>query len=248
MDGSASFTPAISQLTSDYNSQCSNSVTFSFNSDDSQTGLNGLVNGSVGLAYSDLPSSGRPGLVDYQVAALIFAVVVNADTQVTNLTTAQLQGIYTGHITNWSQVGGSNEPVVVMTQPAGATMRTIFETYVLRGTTQSIGGISTAASVQNVSGGITYMSLAAAPAPGGSAQSISINGNGASIQTVESGAYPFWSIEHLYTEQAAQGVALSFISFCLDSLSVNALGTSGAIPYANMSTEALRSHLPAPTI
>jgi len=127
-------------------------------------------------------------------------------------------------------------------------MRTIFETYVLRGTTQSIGGISTAASVQNVSGGITYMSLAAAPAPGGSAQSISINGNGASIQTVESGAYPFWSIEHLYTEQAAQGVALSFISFCLDSLSVNALGTSGAIPYANMSTEALRSHLPAPTI
>ncbi len=248
MDGSASFTPAISQLTSDYNSQCTNSVNFSFNADDSQTGLNGLMNGSVGLAYSDLPSSGRPGLVDYQVAALIFAVVVNSDTQITNLTTAQLQGIYTGHITNWSQVGGSNEPVVVMTQPAGSTLRTIFETYVLHGTAQSISGFSTAASVQNVSGGITYMSLAAAPAPGSSAQSISINSVGSTVQTVESGTYPFWSIEHLYTKQAAQGVALSFISFCLDSLSVNDFGTSGAVPYANMSTAALRSHLPAPTI
>lgn len=248
MDGSASFTPAISQLTSDYNNQCSSSVNFQYNSDDSQAGLNGLTNGSVGLAYSDLPSSGRSGLVDYQVAALIFVVVVNNDTQVTNLTTAQLQGIYTGRITNWSQVGGSNEPVVVMTQPTGSTMRTIFETYVLHGTAQSISGFSTAASVQNVSGGITYMSLAAASASGNSAQSISINGIGPTVQTVESGTYPFWSIEHLYTEQAAQGVALSFISFCLDSLSVNDFGTSGAVPYANMSTAALRSHLPAPAI
>jgi phosphate transport system substrate-binding protein len=120
---------------------------------------------------------------------------------------------------------------------------------VLHGIAQSVSGFSTSANVQNVSGGITYMTLAEAPASTDSAaQSITINGVLANVQTVESGAYPFWSIEHLYTDHAAQGAALSFISFCLNSLSVSDFGNSGAVPYANMSTSALRSHLPAPTV
>jgi serine/threonine protein kinase/ABC-type phosphate transport system substrate-binding protein len=248
MDGSASFIPAIQQLTSDYNNRCSNNVSFNFSTDDSQTGLNGLMNGSVGLAYSDLPSSGRPGLVDYQVAALIFAVVVNSDTQVTNLTTAQLQGIYSGHITNWSQVGGSNEPILIITQPPGSTLRTIFETYVLDGTAQTVPGFSSAASITNVSGGITYMPLADAPSSGSAAQAITINGIGPTASMVKSGAYPFWSVEHLYTDYAAQGVALSFIAFCLNSLSASDFANSGSVPYAAMSDTALRTHLPGPTI
>lgn len=248
LDGSASFIPAIQQLTSDYNSQCSNSVNFAYNADDSQTGLNGLMNGSVDVAYSDLPSSGRPGLVDYQAAALIFLVVVNSDTQVTNLTTAQLQGVYTGRYTNWSQVGGTNEPIVILSQPAGSTLRTIFETYVLHGTAQAVSGVSSGASIQNISGGITYIPLAEAPASGTSAQAISINGVSPTPSTVQSGAYPFWSIEHLYTNHAAHGVALSFISYCLGAVGANDYASGGAVPFANMSAAALRSHLPSPTI
>jgi ABC-type phosphate transport system substrate-binding protein len=248
MDGSASFIPTIQQLTNDYNAQCANSVNFSFNAGGSQAGLSGLLNGSLGLAYSDLPSTGRAGLVDYQVAALVFVVVVNGDTQVTNLTSAQLQGIYTGRVTNWSQVGGSNEPVVILSQPAGSTLRTIFEKFVLQGTAQSVSGVSSGTNVENVSGGITYMPLAAAPAPGSPAQSISINGVSPGTWTVEDGTYPFWSIEHLYTEHAAQGVAMSFISLCLSTSSVNDFANSGAVPYANMSNAALRSHVSGPTI
>ncbi len=157
MDGSSNFVPVVQQLTTDYGNQCSSSVNFSYKADDSATGLNALANGSANLAYSDLPSSGRSGLVDYQVAALMFAVVVNSDTGVTKLTTAQLQAIYTGRVTNWSQVGGSNERVIVLTQPAGSTIRTIFETYVLRGVAQTVSGTSAGLNVRNVTGGITYM-------------------------------------------------------------------------------------------
>ena len=248
LDGSSNFVPAVQQLTTDYGNQCSSSVNFSYNADDSATGLNALMNGSADVAYSDLPSSGRPGLVDYQVAALTFAVVVNSDTGVTNLTTSQLQAIYTGQVTNWSQVGGSNEQVVILTQPAGSTIRTIFETFVLHGVTQTVSGASAGLSIKNVTGGITYMPLADVAGNGSGAQSISINAVAPSASSVASGSYPFWTIEHLYTNHAAQGAALSFISFCLTSAGETDLANSGAVPYTIMSASALRSHLPTPTV
>ncbi len=248
MDGSTSFVPAIQQLTNDYNSQCANSVNFSYNADDSQTGLNNLQNGSVSVAYSDLPSTGRAGLVDYQVAALIYAVVVNTDTQVTNLTSAQLQAIYTGSVTNWSQVGGTNEPIVILTQPAGSALRAIFEAYVLHGKAQAVAGISSGTNVGNISGGIAYMPLADVAASTNGAQSISLNGVSPTLFTVSNGTYPFWSIEHLYTNHAAQGVALSFIAFCFSTPSLFDLTNNSAVPYKNMSDVALRSHLSGPTI
>ncbi len=248
LDGSSNFVPAVAQLTTDYGNQCSSSVNFSYNAGDSSTGLNSLMNGSVDMAYSDLPSSGRTGLVDYQVAALTFAVVVNSDTGITTLTTAQLRAIYTGQVTNWSQVGGSNEQIVILTQPAGSTIRAIFETFVLHGVTQSVSGASAGPSINNVTGGITYMPLADVTGNGNGAQSIAINGVTPSASSVASGSYPFWSIEHLYTNHAAQGAALSFISFCLTSAGETDLATSGAVPYTIMSASALRSHLPAPTV
>src|SRR5579859_3165990 len=248
LDGSSNFVPAVQQLTTDYGNQCSSSVNFSYNADDSASGLNALANGSADLAYSDLPSSGRSGLVDYQVAALMFAVVVNSDTGVTNLTTAQLQAIYTGRVTNWSQVGGSNERVVVLTQPAGSTIRTIFEMYVLRGVAQTVSGTGAGLNIRNVTGGITYIPQADVAGNGSGAQSVTIDGIAPSASTVADGSYPFWTIEHLYTNHAAQGVALSFISFCLTSSGETDLANSGAVPYTIMTPSALRSHLPSPTV
>ncbi|HEY6541108.1 MAG TPA: substrate-binding domain-containing protein, partial [Ktedonobacteraceae bacterium] len=248
MDGSSNFVPVVQQLTTDYGNQCSSSVNFSYNADDSATGLNALVKGSADLAYSDLPSSGRPGLVDYQVAALTFTVVVNSDTGVTNLTTAQLRAIYTGRVTNWSQVGGSNESIVILTQPAGSTIRTIFETYVLRGVAQTVSGPGAGLNIRNVTGGITYMPQADVAGNGSGAQSITIDGIAPSASAVAGGSYPFWTIEHLYTNHAAQAAALSFISFCLTSSGETDLANSGAVPYTIMTPSALRSHLPSPTV
>ena len=248
LDGSSNFVPAVQQLTIDYGNQCSGSVNFSYYADDSSTGLNALMNGSADMAYSDLPSGGRPGLVDYQVAALAFAVVVNSDTGVTKLTTAQLQAIYSGQVTNWSQVGGSNERIIILTQPAGSTIRTIFETFVLHGVKQTVSGTNAGLSIKNVTGGIAYMPLADVAGNGNGAQSIAINGVTPSASSVADGSYPFWAIEHLYTNHAAQGAALSFISFCLTSAGETDLANSGAVPYTIMTASALRSHLPAPTV
>ncbi len=254
LDGSANLEPAIQQLTTDYNSQCSNSGNFNVTADGSKGGLDAVASGSSDLAYSDLTSANRPALMDYPMAALMFAVVVNIDTQVTKLTTAQLQNIYTGKFTNWSQVGGTDEPIVIITRPADSAIRAIFEAHVLNGVKQSVDGVSlwsdsndaVAQKVLYTSGGISYVPLATAPVNG--AQSIAINGISPTARAVENGTYPFWSIEHLYSNHAATGLALSFISFGFTSTGATDLTNYDAIPVKLIPQAVLSGHLPGPTV
>ncbi len=53
----------------------------------------------------------------------------SASASVTNLSQAQLQGIYNGTIFNWSQVGGASAPIVVFTAPEGAGIQTVWKTF-----------------------------------------------------------------------------------------------------------------------
>ena len=255
LDGSTNFQPAIEQLTTDYYSHCaSDTANFTVNADESKAGLDYVASGNIDLAYSDLTSAARSGLVDYPVAALTYTVVVSADIQVTQLTTAQLQGIYTVQITNWSQVGGSNKPIVIISRPPGSTIRAIFEMYVLQGTGQSVAGTTlksdsneaAAGAVLHTTGAISYVSLASVASSG--VQSVAINGVSASTEAVTSGAYPFWSIEHLYSDHTATGLELSFISFCSTTVGEIDLASYDAVPIQRISQSVLSTHTPGPTV
>jgi phosphate transport system substrate-binding protein len=213
-----------------------------------------VESGSASLAYSDLTSTGRPGLVDYRVGALIYAVIVNSDTQITNLTTAQLQSIYSGQITNWSQVGGTDEPIQIISRSTGSEIQLLFETYVLKGEQQSVAGTAlfndsndaVTQKVLDTSGAISYVPLASVPVNG--AQAISINGVAPSASSVSTNAYSFWSMEHLYSKQAATGLALSFISFCSTDTAALDLANDGVVSIKDLLPAALNSHMPGPTI
>jgi phosphate transport system substrate-binding protein len=256
LDGSDTFQTAMQQLTTDYTSQCPNSgAAFTVNGNGSKVGLDALVNGSLDLAYSDVTSVGRAGLVDYQVAAFIYVVAVNSDTQVTNLSTTQLQGIYTGKITNWSQVGGVDEPIQIITRSAGSPIRAIFEAYVLKGVHQTVGGISlggfdssdmAAQDVANTSGAISYVPLSALPLNG--IQALTIGGVNASASMIASGSYPFWSIIHLYSKQSVKGLALSLISFCFTEAGTTDLSSTGIVPVKQLTRAILSSHMPGPVV
>ena len=210
------------QLANDYGKQCSGKASFTISSDGGKAGLDAVASGNANLAYSDLTSAGRPGLVDYSVGALMYAVVVNSDTQVKSLTTAQLQGIYTGQITNWSQLGGTDEPIQIVSRASGSAIRAVFEAYVLKGVAQRVNGTVlfddsnsvVAQRVLGTSGAISYISLASVPLNG--AQIVSINGVSPSSYAVSSNAYSFWSIERLYSHQAATGIGALVHQLLLD--------------------------------
>ena len=80
---------------------------------------------------ADLEQGGRWDMTPFATDALVF--VVNQDNPVDSLTVEQVQKIYTGEITNWSQVGGQDLDIVPFQRNQGAGSQTIFEKLVMDG-------------------------------------------------------------------------------------------------------------------
>lgn len=248
VDGTSEFSPVMQQVQSDYSTQCStNSVTMTINADSSPASLNAVASGASDLAYSDIPATTHPSLVDYPLAVQTYAVVVNSDTNVTQLTTAQLQGIYSGAITNWSQLGGTDEPIVIIGRAQGSAIRTIFEHYVMQ-QKQTVASSAFWPDTTDVvmkkllatSGSLTYVALGAVPTYG--VQTVAINGVAAGTSTVINGSYPFWSMIHLYSNHTATGLALSLISFFSTVDGQNDLAAYGATDVKNVPLSVLHTH------
>lgn len=103
----------------------------------SSHGVKAVADGTVdiGTASRDLKSSesdAHPGLVPHGVAKDGVAVTVHPSNPVTELTMEQLQGIYTGTITNWKDVGGTDSEIMVVTREEGSGTRDCFEQAVMK--------------------------------------------------------------------------------------------------------------------
>ncbi|MBS6164468.1 MAG: substrate-binding domain-containing protein, partial [Clostridiales bacterium] len=93
-------------------------VTVNYEMNGSGDGIQGVIDGKYEIGHSsrDLKDEEKEaGLEGTAYAIDGIAVVVNAQNGVTNLTKDQLLKIYSGEITNWSEVGGSDAPITVVT-------------------------------------------------------------------------------------------------------------------------------------
>ena len=70
--------------------------------------------------------------VEHTVALDGIAVVVHPSNPVTQLTLEQLRAIFTGDITNWRQVGGLNQPIVLLSREVNSGTHVFFKEHVLR--------------------------------------------------------------------------------------------------------------------
>jgi phosphate transport system substrate-binding protein len=218
--GSTALAPLVKAVATQYSGKCSG-ASITVNLGGSKTGLANVEAGSSDIGDSDIPAaSSQSDLVDHQVAVVIFGVIVNKDVTLTNITTAQLKGIYSGQYTNWSQVGGPNLPIVVISRPASSGTRATFAKYVLGGpetvsgpahlTSDSTGVVVTEVASNN--GAIGYASTG--PAKGNSGVTLlSIDGQAPTSTNVESNAYKFWNIEHMYTKGQAKPLAQALIDY-----------------------------------
>lgn len=96
----------------------------------STSGIESLVKGSVDLASSSRSLSKEEkdkGLVENIVAIDGIGIIVDKDNQVNNLTKDQAIGIFTGKITNWKEVGGKDQAIVVIGRESGSGTRGAFE-------------------------------------------------------------------------------------------------------------------------
>ena len=106
-------------------------------------GLKQVADKTVTLGNSDVAAEEKldkdqaKDLVDHQVCVVAMAPIVNKDVGVKDLTKQQLIDIFTGKTTNWKDVGGPNEDIVLVTRPTSSGTRATFQKYALDGNRRS---------------------------------------------------------------------------------------------------------------
>ena len=204
-------------------------VSITLNAGGSGTGLKQVSEGSVDIGNSDvfakekLPEAKAAELVDYKVAVTVMAPVVSKEigTNVKSLTKAQLQDIFTGKVTNWKDVGGPDEAVVLITRPSTSGTRALFTKYALDGkeelSNKSMETDDSGTLVQTVSqtkGAIGYVALSYLM-NNNTVTPLAIDGVEPTLDNVYNGKYPVWGYEHMYTKGEGTGAVKAFIDFIM---------------------------------
>lgn len=204
-------------------------VSITLNAGGSGTGLKQVSEGSVDIGNSDvfarekLPEAKAAELVDHKVAVTVMAPVVSKEigTNVKSLTKAQLQDIFTGKVTNWKDVGGPDEAVVLITRPSTSGTRALFTKYALDGkeelSNKSMETDDSGTLVQTVSqtkGAIGYIALSYLM-NNNTVTPLAIDGVEPTLDNVYNGKYPVWGYEHMYTKGEATGAVKAFIDFIM---------------------------------
>ncbi|MCR4715696.1 MAG: phosphate ABC transporter substrate-binding protein [Lachnospiraceae bacterium] len=170
------------------------SVTVTVEYTGSSAGIESLSQGSVdiGNASRGLKDGEKEsGVVENIVAIDGIAVISNKSNTVSNLTKEQLVDIYTGKISNWKELGGNDESIVVIGREAGSGTRAAFEELLeiedackYAQELDSTGAVL--AKTSSTPGSIGYVSLDAVD---DSVISVSLDGVEASEENIKAGSY-----------------------------------------------------------
>ncbi len=236
--GSTALLPLVKQGAQDYQAQHPDAK-ISVSGGGSRVGITQAAQNGVDIGDSDIPAPEEPKLVDHQVAVVQFDVVVNPAAGVKNLTTAQIQSIFSGKATNFKQLGGSDQAITIINRPRSSGTRAVFVQKFLNGNQPIEGGATqdssgtVASIVAQTPGAISY--LGSSYVKGGNIVGVGVNGVAATADNVKSGKYPFWSYEHMFTNGAAKPNVENFINFIKSDNA--ALTSLGFIPVGSMKTK-----------
>jgi phosphate transport system substrate-binding protein len=136
--GATAMQPVLFDLTSEYSRQHPH-VRFEVRGGGSTVGEESVSNGQAQLAAStltegDTAPSGRVGgvrLVRTPIGIDGLAIVVHPTNAVMELTLAELRGLYSGRLLDWSELGGENGEVLLVSREGGSGSRILFERRVM---------------------------------------------------------------------------------------------------------------------
>ena len=234
-DGSTSMKSVIGALGESFQN-ANSGVTFTYNPTGSGSGIQAVSEGrcDIGLASRGLKDDEKSsGLTETVLAYDGIAVVVSPENPVSDLTIEQIADIYTGKITNWSEVGGNDAEIVLIGREAGSGTRDGFES--ITGTEEacqyrqeltSTGDVI--ATVSQNPNAIGYASLSAVKE---SVKALSVGGVAPSEDTVKDGSY---LIQRPFVLVTRDGVTLSpaaqaFFDYATSAEAAPIIAQAGAV-------------------
>ena len=233
-DGSTSMEKVVGTLGEAFKEKEGIDVTY--NPTGSGSGIQAVSEGrcDIGLSSRALKDDEKATLTETTVALDGIAMIVNPENPVSDLTVEQIADIYTGKITNWSEVGGNDASIVLIGREAGSGTRDGFESITdtkdacqYRQELTSTGDVITTVS-QNPDA-IGYASLAALK---DTVKALTVGGVAPTEDTVKDGSYiiqrPFVLVTK--TGETLSENAQKFFDFALSAEAAQYITSAGAVP------------------
>ncbi len=234
-DGSTSMEKVIGALGESFMEQ-NKGVTFTYNPTGSGSGISAVSEGrcDIGLSSRALKDDEKAGgLTETVLAYDGIAIIVNNENKVEDLTIDQIAKIYTGEITDWSEVGGDSGEIVIIGREAGSGTRDGFESITktkdsckYRQELTSTGDVITTVS-QNPNA-IGYASLAAVK---DTVKALKVGGVTPSEATVKDGSYvvqrPFVLVTK--TGTTLSDAAQKFFDYATSKDAASIISAAGAV-------------------
>lgn len=227
--GSSALKPLVDEASQKFIEKNPN-VSITVDAGGSGEGLKQVSEGTVTIGNSDVSAEEKldadqaKELVDHQVCVVTMAPIVNKDVTeagVKDLSTNQLIGIFTGQITNWKDVGGPDEDIVLVTRPSSSGTRATFEKYALNGNAEaenkSMETDDSGVLLKNVSdtkGAIGYVALSYL-VDNKDVDAVSIDGVAPTLENTYNGTYKVWTMEHMYTKGKGSKADKAFIKYIM---------------------------------
>ncbi|RKP54981.1 phosphate ABC transporter substrate-binding protein [Cohnella endophytica] len=171
-------------------------------------------------ASMDVPGFKKfDGQVANKVAIIPFAAVVNKNVGVNDLSTKQLQDIFSGKVTNWKDVGGSDADIILVNRAFGSGTRVNFQMKALQGAdflskgsnykeVKSSGDMKTA--IETTPNAIGYIDLVYVTS---NMKAMQINGVAPTEANVVNGTYKVWAYGNFMTKGQPTGAVKAFIEY-----------------------------------
>ena len=226
-------------------------VTVAITGGGSGQGLSDVKDGKAQIGRSDvfaeekLDADAVAKLEDHTVCVVGMGPIVNAKVDVDNLTTDQLKGIFTGAITDWSQVGGTAGKIQVIERKAGSGTRATFENAILKGekapdsfapVAEEDSSGTVVEKIQATEGAISYLAFSYFDET--KFKALKVDGVDPTAENVCSGKFNIWAYEHMYTAKDADDATKAFIDFMMsDDVQGSLVEEEGFIPASDMKVQ-----------
>ena len=234
-DGSTSMAEVINGLGEAFTTE-NPGVKFTYNPTGSSSGITAVSEGrcDIGLSSRALKDEEAATLTGTTLALDGIAVIVNKNNPVSDLSLEQIAKIYTGEITNWSQVGGQDGEIVLIGREAGSGTRDGFESITetedlckYRQELTSTGDVIATVSQNPLA--IGYASLSAVD---DDIKALTVGGVAPTEATVQDGSYviqrPFVLVTR--TGEKLSDVAQAFFDYITSDAASSVISDMGAVP------------------
>ena len=233
--GSTSMKNVIAALTEGF-TEVEPGVTVSYDPTGSGAGITGATDKTldIGLSSRALKDDEKADVDGTTIALDGIAIIVNNASKVEDLTVDQLKQMFTGEITNWSEVGGDDGEIVLIGREAGSGTRDGFESIVdVKDSCKYAQELTaTGAVISAVEANPLAIGYASLSAVGDTVKMVTVGGVECSEDTVKDGSYevqrPFVFVINKSVTLSEQ--AQAFFDFATSADAADLIRTAGAVP------------------